>query len=85
MNTTRQRINILKDIIREPFAWPGGYEKIAFMNDGGLVCYKCLKEEYQNVLHSTKFEYQDGWEVVGVVLSNELENCSCDHCNRSLI
>ena len=84
MNTTRARINILKDAIRQPYAWPGGYEKILVMNDGGLVCHKCAKEEYSNILHSTKFGYADGWDVSGITLDIELEDDYCDHCGRKL-
>jgi len=81
-NDTRKRINILKDIIRQPYAWPGGYEKIAIMDDGGLICHKCCKEEYYNILHSTKFDYIDGWNMQGVCLDIDIEDPVCDHCNH---
>ena len=87
----RGRVNLLKDIIRNPFAWPGGYEKALLMNDGGVVCHVCAKNEYWNILHSTRGEYNDGWDVRAVFLI-ELQSQSgdqgydaqCDHCSREL-
>ncbi len=78
----RKEINILKDIIRQPFSWPGGYEKVLIMNDGGIICHKCAKTEYYNILHSTRGQYKDGWQVAGVFLAEEHEDESdyCCHC-----
>lgn len=76
---------ILKDVIRHPFAWPGGYEKVLVMDDGGIVCWKCAAREYHNILHSTRGNYKDGWQVIGVDL---LEHCEgevyCEHCGDLL-
>ena len=81
----RNEVNILKDVIRNPYAWPGGYERAIVTTDGGLVCHKCAKEEYYTMLHSTRGEYNDGWDVAGSVLVEELtDSPSCDHCGEAL-
>lgn len=82
---TRDKINLIKSIIRQPYAWPGGYERLAITDDGGILCHKCLKDEYHNVLHSTKFDYRDGWHVVGQATTAELDRPEyCDHCGRNI-
>jgi len=83
MKTNAKNIELLKDIIRHPYAWPGGYERAAIMSDGGRVCWRCLREEYYNVLHSTKYQYADDWDVVGEIVIYEPESY-CAHCGREL-
>jgi hypothetical protein len=45
-------IKIALDIIREPYAWPGGYEKIAITDDGGALCHECVKSELREIATS---------------------------------
>ncbi len=56
-------IIISLDIIREPYAWPEGYERIAITDDGGVLCHKCIKSELRQIARSHK---GDGWHVVRV-------------------
>lgn len=82
---TTKATEILKDIVRHPFAFPGGYEKAAVTSDGGVLCHKCLRSEFRTILHSTKYQYNDGWEVTGVLLVDEMDtSLTCDHCARYL-
>ncbi len=82
----RDEVNALKDVIRHPYAWPGGYERVLVTTDGGLICNKCAREEYYSMLHSTRGGYNDGWAVEGsaVVYSDEEEFCNCDHCGKEV-
>ena len=74
---------ILKDVVREPYAWPGGYEKFAIANDGGVLCHECCKKYFKTIMHSTLFEYKDGWDVVGVeCMANVDGSLYCDNCSR---
>lgn len=82
----RSEVNMLKDVIRNPWAWPGGYEKALVMDDGGVVCHHCAKSEFWNILHSTRGEYRDGWQVSGVFLVDDCEGpVFCDHCSKDLL
>ena len=83
----RNEVNILKDIIRRPYAFPGGYEKALITTDGGVLCHKCAKEEYSNILHSTRGDYHDGWQVDGAIVidyTSEDGELVCDHCSSVL-
>lgn len=81
----RDNINRLKEVIRTPFAFPGGYEKALLTTDGGVICHKCAKSEYSNILHSTRGEYSDGWQVSAIFLADECDgSVICDHCSTDL-
>ncbi len=76
-------IQISLGIIREPYAWPGGYERIAITDDGGVLCHDCVKSELRQIARSYK---GDGWHVVAADI---VENCDenplyCDHCGALL-
>ena len=76
-------ITISLDIIREPYAWPGGYERIAITDDGGVLCHKCVKSELYQIAWSYK---GDGWHVVetGITEYYDEELLYCDHCGKLL-
>jgi hypothetical protein len=76
-------IKIALDIIREPYSWPGGYEKFAIMDDGGCLCHECVNSELRSIARSFP---EDGWRVVDADLA---ENCNdplyCDNCGRAIV
>lgn len=88
-NLNKANTLLLKSLIREPYAWPGGYERLAITSDGAMLCTKCLKDNFRNILHSTKYQYQDGWQVNGAAYEAISTDCCdqectsyCGHCNK---
>ena len=73
----------LLDHIREPWVWPGGYEKIFITSDGGVLCFSCADENKSIILNSRAYHWNDGWEVVGVDINWESE-LYCDHCGNKI-
>lgn len=75
----------LKNAIRNPFAWPGGYPVYVILDDGEMLCHKCVKENYRQLLHSTRNHAKDGWEVIGAEVLWENEDALvCAHCSSVL-
>ena len=76
-------IMICLDIIREPYTWPGRYERIAITDDGGVLCHKCVKSELYQIAWSHK---GDGWHVVAcdIVENYDEGTLYCDHCGKLL-
>ena len=76
-------IIISLDIIREPYAWPRRYERIAITDDGGVLCHKCVKSELRQIARSYK---ADGWHVVDMDIVESFNGAPlrCDHCGRWL-
>jgi hypothetical protein len=70
-------------VAREPFAWPGGYERFAYTDDGATLCHKCCKVEYGQI--ATAYD-NDGWKVVGVGCEAEIDGpLFCTHCNATIV
>ena len=73
----------VKQAIRNPYAWPGGYQLSIIMNDGAAICPDCAKKEYRQVCHDTIKAWRTGWDAAGVDILWEGGNY-CDHCNANL-
>lgn len=69
-----------KDIMRAPYAWPGGYPKFALCNDGGILCAHCCKENAKLIIGATRQE----WAIVAIDINWEDESLYCDHCGKSI-
>ena len=74
-------IEQVKDFIRAPYAFPGGYPKFLVMNDSECLCHQCVKENYKLIVRSTSFNYFDGWQAYGVEINWESE-INCAHCGN---
>lgn len=70
----------VKDFIREPFAFPGGYPKVLIMADSECLCPKCAKSEYRQISNATRHNLRDGWQAAGVDLHMEGLPITCAHC-----
>lgn len=81
------QIEALKDYIREPFAWPGGYLKILLLADGSVICADCARDNFREIVRDTK-NWKRGTsavEYVGIEYEQE-EDCPllCDECSREV-
>jgi hypothetical protein len=78
---TNPGIKLVRDFVRNPYAWPGGYPKYLVLQDGGVLCRHCTKSEYHLVCDAARApEYRTGWEPVGVDINWEDSELTCDHC-----
>jgi hypothetical protein len=80
-------IQNVKRAIREPFSFPGGYPVYTVLTDGELLCPDCARENFRQVVASTKEAekdgYSDGWSASGIqVLWEGSEYCA--HCQKLL-
>jgi len=77
-------VDMVRYVARYQYSWPGGYQMAIVADDGGLICSKCVRDNYHGMLHSTKGQYHDGWQASGITHDGELENCACDNCDAKL-
>ena len=83
---------LLLDIIRQPYCWPGGYEKLLLTHDGALFCSKCCRKEASRIMSDIRDGHDTGWLPVAVTYEAVSADCAreidpalvshCDHCNR---
>ncbi len=71
----------VKNLIRQPYAFTGGYQKVLVTSDGGCLCHKCAKSEFVNICDSTIKDIRDGWQAAGVDVNWENSYLYCDNCN----
>lgn len=81
---------MLTNIIKEPYAWPGGYMKVMLLADGAILCPQCCKENSERIMSDIRDGYNTGWMPMalsyeaGIRPSNEQEigenDSQCAHC-----
>jgi hypothetical protein len=65
----------------------GGYSWYAVTDDGALLCAKCVRENWRQIIDATRNKLRNGWQVVGYTNSGEMDWESpeyCAHCNDRL-
>ena len=74
----------VKQFIRQPYAWPGGYPLFAITADGGYLCKDCVKANAKLIIGSTRRNLADGWAVLAVDVNWEDEHLVCDNCGKPI-
>lgn len=70
------------ELLRSPYAWPGGYALRPLMGDGGVLCLACLASELPTI-----GEWRDtdpGWTLEAVDVLWEGPSEPCAHCGELL-
>lgn len=85
----REQRNILTSIVRHPYAWPGGYERLIVTEDGDLLCSQCSRKEARRIMSDVRDGYNTGWlpkgdcyEAVSADCCSDDYKSRCDHCGR---
>lgn len=73
----------VKQAIRSPHAWPGGYPVYTILSDGEVLCPKCARAEFKQIVRATREKLRDGWRAAGVEILWEGEEY-CAHCGEEL-
>ena len=75
-----QKTAAVREFIRQPFAFPGGYPLVLVMSDGGTLCARCARDNYRLISHATRHDTRDGWKAEGAHIHWEGGPECCDHC-----
>jgi hypothetical protein len=71
-------LKAVKDAIREPWAWPGGYPKYLVMEDGEALSVGAAKAEFRTIVWAM-FHGDGGWSIAGVEVNYEDPDLYCAH------
>ena len=74
----------VKQAIRQPYAWPGGYPVYTILADGDLLCANCTRKNFRRIVEDTKSRWDTGWKAAGVDVYWEGEAIPCGHCGKEL-
>ena len=77
-------IEQLKNLIRSPYAWPGGYPLFAIMGDGAALCKDCAETEFKTILSDTMQGYGASFQVVAIDANWENSDLYCCHCSGAI-
>ena len=73
----------VRDYIRQPYAWPGGYPRVLIMADGEPLCSQCARENYKEISFTTRAGARNyDWFACGVYIYWEGEPLHCSHCEK---
>lgn len=79
------RICLLHDMLRKPYAWPGGYPTFLLMEDGGTLCHKCTKAHHAEIYRAARDPDTDHqWQPEGREINWEDAMLTCSHCGERI-
>ena len=70
--------NLRDELIKYPYAFPGGYPRFAVTNDGAAICHDCCKKQSECIGFTSG---NDGWRLVGLEINWEDPQLYCDNCS----
>lgn len=75
----------VKEALRHPRAWPGGYTLAFYTDDGARLCPACVRAEWRQVARAIRTgDSTGGWRVAFVAIYWEGPDEYCAHCNAAL-
>ena len=75
----------LKEHIRHgKYAWPGGYPVYFLTDDGEVLSYDAVKENYRQVLSAVKNNDNNGWKVIAADVNWEDGFLYCSHTGNKI-
>ena len=77
-------IEVMKKLVNDKYAWPGGYPMYLVMSDGEPMCCDCAIKEWNRIQESTVNHDKDGWAAECVDINYEDPECYCCHCNKKI-
>jgi len=84
MTTEVELMRQVREFIRHPHVWPGGYPKVLIMSDGAILCAECARSEYRQISYATRHGLRDGWGAAGVAVHMEGPAECCAHCSTEI-
>ena len=75
----------VKEAIRQPYEWPGGYPLYVVMADGEALSIEAARAEFKLVAHSTLFScYRNSWMAAGVEVNWDDTELYCAHTSEKI-
>lgn len=82
--TRIETLRAVKQAIRQPYAWPGGYPLYVVMADGEALSCDAARQEWRQIVSATLHGLRDGWQALGVDANWEDTELYCAHTNERI-
>jgi hypothetical protein len=75
----------IKQTIRQPYVWPGGYPLFFIMTDGEPLSVQSAKENFKQIAwaHINKM-HRDQWGIIGLMINWENAELVCSHSGEPI-
>ena len=73
----------VREAVRHPYAWPGGYPIYVYLEDGSALCPDCVRDNYRAISYATRHRLKDSWQALGADVFYEGTD-QCAHCSTEL-
>ncbi len=60
-----------------PYAWPGGYPKFFVTNDGDVLSFQAVRNNWCHIVGAHLRNVRDGWMIAGCDINWEDDNLYC--------
>lgn len=82
---TTEGSRLLRQLIRQHFAWPGGYEIFFITPDSEVICVDCARQHYKDIARDRRSRRNTGWLARWAETTAELnESIACDQCGKRI-
>jgi hypothetical protein len=79
-----ETLRAVKQAIRQPYAWPGGYPLYVVMADGEALSCDAARQEWKSIAFATLHGLRDGWRALGVDVNWEDTALYCAHTGERI-
>lgn len=79
-----ERMLAFKTMLKNDYAWPGGYPLYLITDDGACLCMDCARKEKRLIYDAIRSECNNGWLVVAQDVNYEDLSLCCGHCNDNI-
>ena len=83
MSDPRLSFDALKEALRRPHVFPGGYPLHVLMADGECLCIDCARKNFKRLISEKRRPCDPAWKVYGVDVNWE-SLLYCAHCNEQI-
>ena len=67
------------------YSWPGGYTCFFITSDGAVLSYDAVRENLANIIDSIRTGAGDGWRVVALECTANIDwEVFCDHTGEEI-
>lgn len=79
-----ETLRAVKQAIRQPYAWPGGYPLYVVMADGEALSCDAARQEWRQIVFATLRGARDGWRALGAGINWEDTALYCAHTGERI-
>ena len=80
-----RKFSLVKQVLRHPYTWPGGYPLFFIMADGCTLSAKSARENYREICRAHIGGGHDThWTIAAWEVNYEDEDLYCEHSNEPI-